>query len=346
MRNDKDLGKTGVTVMSDLELCNGAKLPFDEEAGCFHAEFDWCGEKVEFAMYAPPESSNSVGALQYAFKTLYENQESWNDAMQEALSDSLGLFTDDIKAFELQLERIVIVFLTDVSLFRPNEACIRAHFEPMHNKVSGKAYILTGTIRDGFTQLTFESETEEGEEDDEDDTEYRELSNGDELAFSDDIGIFEGETVFNDAEVDVFVEVLRDRSGEDAAFDALEKILADSKKYDKEARSAFLEELKEDIDELIEESGEKNLTAEAFVKELPAAIIVVDGKGGFEISYEIELAESIFRFTASGTIKGGYEEVLLEDVTDEYDDIDGFWDTLGDGYPDDDEDDDSDGGDE
>ena len=106
MRNDKDLGKTGVTVMSDLELCNGAKLPFDEEAGCFHAEFDWCGEKVEFAMYAPPESSNSVGALQYAFKTLYEDQESWNDAMQEALSDSLGLFTDDIKAFELQLERI------------------------------------------------------------------------------------------------------------------------------------------------------------------------------------------------------------------------------------------------
>ena len=107
-----------------------------------------------------------------------------------------------------------------------------------------------------------------------------------------------------------------------------------------------MEELKEDIDELIEESGEKGLTAETFVKELPAAIIVVDGKGGFEISYEIELAESIFRFTASGTIKGGYEEVLLEDVTDEYDDIDGFWDTLGDGYPDDDEDDDSDGGDE
>ena len=309
--------------MFDLILCTGDVLKYDSDEMNYHADFGWCGDTVEMVFVAPPTDQNKLNALEYAFNNLYNRQDEWNDLFLETLWNKIdSLFRNENISFDyslvdlaekLELGTIFIMYLSDVSFFKPEGVHIKVvyKFKAMCDLAAliGSSISLSGTLEEGFDEL---------------DTVLRPASpilpprmlpDGNEISYSFEYEAYHGDIELSGEFVELYLELNKERTNADSSFELMEKVLAEDEKYIGLAIGFIEQYFKSNIDKLDEIIGSPSLTAGDIIDCL-TLVTMVFGSSTMEFTFDTGYPVGL-KISASGTLEEGFTKIVIEDETSE-----------------------------
>ncbi len=302
-----------------IRLCDGTVVPFDIDNISFHTNVEWCGSKVDLFLICPPGDDDGISSVQYTANSIIGDPERTYGLAWKTVTDHIIPMLDmevpsDVLSDVLEPVRIYVIYSASAGIGKPRYNRVEIAFALLDDDPDEEtSYTVAGSLEEGFDDFY----ANEDLVDTEDILRPHELSTGDILTYTDELGAYFGTVDFLGDEPEVYIEPNESYTSAEHAFEVFEKVYQRAEVFRDLAMTVIREEVTRYIEVLRDRYSDPSLSVDGIMDELYLETFFINNNGEIEFAYEASGISDELRITAIGNYNRGFIKVLIEDADGE-----------------------------